>query len=224
MPNGGNLPELIKYGDNIKDVTITKFAGNDAGEFGDCYFVKFIEIHEVEEQQQKFLWVKKKVKIIKEQECIVPFTFKNYEIAKDFAQYLPGMMIMGERLFERFKNNKMLLYETYQLEINGISVIVYLKFVPKCEHFTVQLRKHKDQEEYNEYYINDLDKRFFNDSQGNWYRAEELIVEGFFTAFNMELSSNNSMHIKPNTLFEKISDIKQIETDNTHKFMLVENG
>ena len=224
MPNGGNLPKLIQYGNNIKDVTITKFAGNDAGEFGDCYFVKFTEINETEEEQKIFLGFKRKVKITTERERILPFTFKSYEIAKDFAQYLPGMSIEGERLFERFKNNKMLLYETYQLEINGISVIIYLKFIPKCEHYNTQLRKRKEEEEYNEYYINDLDKRFFNDSRGNWYKAEELIVDGFFTTFNMKINSDNSKTIMPKVLFEKISVIKQIETDNTHKFMLVENG
>lgn len=223
MHNGGNLPELVKYENNIKDITITKFAGADAGEFGDCYFVKFTEIIETEEEQRGFLWLKKKVKNVVERERMLPFTFKNYEMAKDFVQYLPGMVIEGERLFKKFKNTKMVLYETYQLIINGISVIIYLKFVPSCEHYTTQIRKPKGQEERDEYYINDLDKKFFNDSQGNWYRHEELIVDGFFTTFDMKILSDGSKHIIPKTLFSNISDIKQIETNNTHKFALVEN-
>ena len=50
MPNGGNLPKLIKYNNKIKDVTISKFAGVDAGKFGDCYFIKFTEIKEKESE------------------------------------------------------------------------------------------------------------------------------------------------------------------------------
>lgn len=227
MPNGGNLPKLIKYNNKIKDVTISKFAGVDAGKFGDCYFIKFTEIEEKESEQRKFLWIKKKVVDYSEVERIVPFTFRSLDIAKDFAQFLPNMCISGERLYATWQESRqMTLYETYQLNIESIDVNVFVKFIDGCEHHTRCNRKKKsDEGEYNEFYINDLDKKFFNGEQGNWYSYEELIVEGFFTSYKMTYDRYclENSKIVPSKLFETLGDIKQIESENTHKFVLMED-
>lgn len=227
MQNGNNLPKLIKYSNNIKDVTITKFPGIDTSKFGDCYFVEFTELIDKEEEQKNFFGFKKKIKTQIEQHRTLPFTFKSLDVAKDFAQYIPNLKLEGQRLYKIFNKkrksgkNLILYYETYQLAPIQSDFIIYLKFTYPCEH-----RKAYNKRDNNCYpfYINDLDKIFYGGEQGNWYCDEELIVDGFFTKYEFARNDSNvtKSEIIPDMLFEKIGDIIKIENENTHKFILVE--
>lgn len=230
MQNGGNLPKLVKYSDNIKDITISKFAGVDIGEFGDCYYINFTEIIKKEVEKKGFLGIKKKVIIENNVRHMLPFTFKSLDIAKDFAQYIPGLSIEGERLYINKNHNIkiQILYETYKLFVPGVNITIYLKFIPICDHQNIRNGSKRDKT-LKEFYINDLDKLYFNGDSGNWYSSEELVVDGFFTTYNFESyydAANviEKYELKPKILFDKLSDIKNIEVENMHKFVLVEES
>ena len=96
MSDQSNLPELRKYG-KIKEVIIKKGINVDIhkNQF-EYYYISFIEIIE-KEQEQKGLFKTKKVIVPEEVKRTVPFSFKSLEVAKDFAQYLPGIVIKGYR-------------------------------------------------------------------------------------------------------------------------------
>lgn len=225
MPNGGNLPKLVIYGNKIKDITISKFISGETSGFRDYYFIKFTEIVEKKITIKGIFRNKTEIKN-SEIERIVPFSFVDLESAKDFAQYIPGMKIQGERLYSNIYDRKVaLIYETYELDISGLGQKLYVKFLPHYEHFNVQYTKRTDEGKnsytYDEYYINDIDKRSFNGEQGYFFEYNEEVAEGFFTEYEFTMKGGDCK-IVPNWIHKKISDFKLFETNNTHKFILME--
>ena len=215
MSDQSNLPELRKYG-KIKEVIIKKGINVDIhkNQF-EYYYISFIEIIE-KEQEQKGLFKTKKVIVPEEVKRTVPFSFKSLEDAKDFAQYLPGIAIKGYRFSRDFTESKFnISYETYKIQVETVEPNIYIKFTKDTEHPRVYTRR-KDGIPPTRYYGNDLD---INRTSGEFYQYNELIVDYFFTDIAWDI---NYKCISPNTEYKTISDIKNFENENTHKFILIE--
>ena len=215
MSDQSNLPELRKYG-KIKEVIIKKGINVDIhkNQF-EYYYISFIEIIE-KEQEQKGLFKTKKVIVPEEVKRTVPFSFKSLEDAKDFAQYLPGMSLKGFRFSKNFNDvNFNIAYETYKILIENIDTPIYIKFIKDTEHSRVYSKKQNGVPP-TRYYGNDLD---INLTSGEFYQYNELIVDYFFT--DVAWDTKNKC-ISPNTEYKTISDIKNFENENTHKFVLIE--
>ena len=215
MSDQSNLPELRKYG-KIKEVIIKKGINVDIhkNQF-EYYYISFIEIIE-KEQEQKGLFKTKKVIVPEEVKRTVPFSFKSLEDAKDFAQYLPGIAIRGYRFARDFTELKFnISYETYKIQVETVEPNIYIKFTKDTEHPRVYTRR-KDGIPPTRYYGNDLD---INLTSGEFYQYNELIVDYFFTDIAWDI---NYKCISPNTEYKTISDIKNFENENTHKFILIE--
>lgn len=212
MNNQSNLPALRKY-DKIKEITIKKniVADTHKNQF-EYYYISFVEIIE-KEQEQRGLFKKKKVIVPKEVKQIVPFSFKSLDDAKDFAQYLPGMSIKGFRFSKDF-NEFNISYETYKILIENIDTPIYIKFIKDTEHQRVYSKRENG--EITQYYGNDLD--ISRQPSGKFYQYNELIVDYFFTDVTWD---TDYKCIIPN-IENSISEIKNFETENTHKFVLVE--
>ena len=145
----------------------------------------------------------------------VPFSFKSLEVAKDFAQYLPGIAIKGYRFSRDFTESKFnISYETYKIQVETVEPNIYIKFTKDTEHPRVYTKR-KD-EILTRHYGNDLD---LNRTSGEFYQYNELIVDYFFTDIAWDI---NYKCISPNTEYKTISDIKNFENENTHKFVLIE--
>ena len=214
MSDQSNLPELRKYG-KIKEVIIKKGINVDIhkNQF-EYYYISFIEIIE-KEQEQKSLFKTKKVIVPEEVKRTVPFSFKSLEVAKDFAQYLPGIVIKGYRFSRDFTESKFnISYETYKIQVETIEPSIYIKFTKDTEHPRVYTKR-KD-EILTRHYGNDLD---LNRTSGEFYQYNELIVDYFFT--DVAWDTKNKC-ISPNKEYKTISDIKNFENENTHKFVLIE--
>ena len=176
MSDQSNLPELRKYG-KIKEVIIKKGINVDIhkNQF-EYYYISFIEIIE-KEQEQKGLFKTKKVIVPEEVKRTVPFSFKSLEVAKDFAQYLPGIVIKGYRFSRDFTESKFnISYETYKIKVETVEPNIYIKFTKDTEHPRVYTKR-KD-EILTRHYGNDLD---LNRTSGEFYQYNELIVDYFFT-------------------------------------------
>ena len=216
MSDQSNLPELRKYG-KIKEVIIKKGINVDIhkNQF-EYYYISFVEIVE-KEQEQKSLFKTKKVIVSEEVKRTVPFSFKSLEDAKDFAQYLPGIVIKGYRFSRDFTESKFnISYETYKIQVETVEPSIYIKFTKDTEHPQVYTKR-KDGIPPTRYYGNDLDIN--RDPSGEFYQHNEIIVDYFFTNV---LWDPGYKCIIPNMQYETISEIKNFETENTHKFVLVE--
>ena len=219
MSNQTNLPEKVIFTGEIDEVTIRKFPGiviSGNNTYVDLYYISFTEIKRKEIEVQAFLFFKKKEIIENRIKHIIPFSFKTFEEAKDFAQYLPNMSIIGCRLYESFENSKKdILYETYKINVDSINTNIYVKFTDDTEH---KRNLHKTKEDFAQYYINDLDKH--RNPSGEFFEYNKLVVNGFFTkvAFHEDLIT-----MITNGNYKTISDIKEFEENNTHMFHLVEN-
>ena len=214
MSTQTNLPALRKYG-KIKEVTIKKGINVDIykNQF-EYYYISFVEIIEKEEEQ-KGLFKKKKVIIPEEVKRIVPFSFKSLEDAKDFAQYLPGMSLKGFRFTKDFNKDKFnISYETYKILIENIDIPIYIKFIKDTEHPRVYSKRKNGG--ITQYYDNDLDINY--EPSGKFYQYNEIIVDYFFTDVTWD---TDNKCIIPN-MENSISEIKNFENENTHKFILVE--
>ena len=224
--NGGNLPALIKY-NKIKDVTIYKLPGSmKSGSFNSAYGIKFTEIIEEKVVKRGIFRNKTEIKT-NEIARVVPFSFKTLEIAKDFAQYLPEMSIWGDRLYENSGDTvhvkSQVMYETYIIKAKDINANIGVKFLDECLHPTQQTIKKKETSDgsaWHEYYINDLDKKNFDGSQGRWYDHTELVVDYFFTTYEFNFDLKQFI---PRDKFETLGERQAFENENTHKFILVEN-
>lgn len=221
MKKQDNLPELVQYRTQIKVIQICRFLTKITGKSEYAYYIKFIEEHE-EIIPYKHLKIFNKTKVIKKEiERIIPFSFKSFEIAKDFAQCIPNMKISGIRFHFNTtypqKNN--VAYETFKICVNGIDAPIYIKF--KNEHQTYDKRS-----ENHIYYINDLDKKYINGEFGNFYKYDELIVDYFFQRcavnVNEKILCESTMHVDEQ--FETITDIKNNDLESIHKFILIENN
>ncbi len=215
MTSQSNLPALRKYG-KIKEVIIKKGINVDThkNQF-EYYYISFVELIEKEQEQRK-LFKKKKVIVTEEVKRIVPFSFKSLEDAKDFAQYLPGMSLKGFRFSRDFTEvNFTISYETYKIQVESIEQPVYIKFVKDTEHQRIYLKRKNG--EITQYYGNDLDVN--RDPSGEFFQYNEIIVDYFFT--DITYDSGNKCII-PNMEYKTMSDIKNFENENTHKFILVE--
>jgi len=214
MSDQSNLPTLKKYG-KIKEVTIKKGINVDThkNQF-EYYYISFVEIVEKEEEQQ-ILFRKKKVIIPEEVKRIVPFSFKSLEDAKDFAQYLPGMSLKGFRFSKDFNEvNFNISYETYKILIENIDTPIYIKFIKDTEHPRVYSKRKTG--EITQFYGNDLDVN--REPSGEFYQYNEIIVDYFFTGVAWDTGYKC---IIPN-MEKSISEIKNFENENTHKFVLIE--
>ena len=213
MASQSNLPALRKYG-KIKEVTIKKGINIDTYKNQhEYYYISFIEIVEKEEEQIG-LFKNKKVIIPEEVKRIVPFSFKSLDDAKDFAQYLPGMSLKGFRFSRDFTEvNFNISYETYTIQVKSIEQPIYIKFVKESDH----PRVYTNDEKITRYYGNDLDVN--RDPSGEFFQYNEIIVDYFFT--DITYDSGNKCII-PNMEYKTMSDIKNFENENTHKFILVE--
>ena len=214
MSDQSNLPSLKKYG-KIKEVTIKKGINVDThkNQF-EYYYISFVEIVEKEEEQQ-ILFRKKKVIVPEEVKRIVPFSFKSLDDAKDFAQYLPGMSLKGFRFSKDFNEVKFnISYETYKILIENIDTPIYIKFIKDTEHPRVYSKRKNG--EITQYYGNDLDVN--REPSGEFYQYNEIIVDYFFT--DVAWDTDNKCII-PN-MENSISEIKNFENENTHKFVLIE--
>ena len=214
MSDQSNLPELRKYG-KIKEVIIKKGINVDIhkNQF-EYYYISFVEIIE-KEQEQKGLFKTKKVIVPEEMKRTVPFSFKSLEDAKDFAQYLPGIAIRGYRLSRDFSEAYFnISYETYKIQVETVEPSIYIKFTKDTEHPRVYTKR-KD-ETLTRHYGNDLD---INRTSGEFYQYNELIVDYFFTDVAWDVKNKC---ISPNIEYKTISDIKNFENENTHKFVLIE--
>lgn len=229
MPNGSNLPQLIKYGNKIKEVTIREISDFGKSDFsGSVYFIKFVEIQEKVVEKPKLIFFKKQVTVPNEVTRIVPFSFKTFEAAKDFAQYLPGMKISGERLYAPFEGRKCrILYETYEIRIEAVEDPIFIKFTPMSEHPNFIKRNREDP--ISEYYINDIDKKYQNGNQGNWYAYDELVVDHFFTHIMFKYKEDETVtnRMDPSSVitdkqYETLSNIKEHENNTVHKYILME--
>ena len=214
MADQSNLPTLRKYG-KIKEVTIKKNVVADIhkNQF-EYYYISFVEIIE-KEQEQRGLFKKKKVIVPEEVKRIIPFSFKSLDDAKDFAQYLPGMSLKGFRFSKDFNEAKFnISYETYKILIENIDTPIYIKFIKDTEHPRVYSKRKNG--EITQYYGNDLDIN--HEPSGEFYQYNEIIVDYFFTdvAWDTEYKC-----IIPN-MEKSISEIKNFENENTHKFVLIE--
>ena len=214
MSDQSNLPTLRKYG-KIKEVTIKKGINIDTNKNQfEYYYISFVEIVEKEKEQQ-ILFRKKKVIVPEEVKRIVPFSFKSLEDAKDFAQYLPGMSLKGFRFSKDCNESKFnISYETYKILIENIDTPIYIKFIKDTEHPRVYSKRKNG--EITQYYGNDLDIN--HEPSGEFYQYNEIIVDYFFTdvAWDTEYKC-----IIPN-MEKSISEIKNFENENTHKFVLIE--
>ena len=215
MSDQSNLPALRKYG-KIKEVTIRKNVVADIHKNKlEYYYISFIEIVEKEEEQ-RILFRKKKVIVPEEVKRIVPFSFKSLEDAKDFAQYLPGMSLKGFRFSKDFDEvNFNIAYETYKIQVESIDPSIYIKFTKDTEHPRVYSKRQNG--EITRYYGNDLDINAV--PSGEFFQYNELIVDYFFTNI---IYDNGHKCIIPNMEYKTISDIKNFENENTHKFVLLE--
>ena len=216
MSDQSNLPALKKYG-KIKEVTIKKDINVDEYKNQhEYYYISFIET--IEKTEEVKGWIRNKTIITtSDVKRIVPFSFKSIEAAKDFAQYLPGMVIKGFRFSRDFANmNFNISYETYKILIDGIDTVIYIKLVKNTEHS--QICSGKKNAKFKFYYENDLDINS-PDTTGEFYRYNELIIDYFFTDISYDTKFKC---IIPNMQYETISDIKNFENENTHKFVLVE--
>lgn len=214
MSDQSNLPTLRKYS-KIKEVTIKKGINVDThkNQF-EYYYISFIEIVEKEKEQQ-FLFKKKKIIVPEEVKRIVPFSFKSLEDAKDFAQYLPGMSLKGFRFSKDFNEVKFnISYETYKILIENIDTPIYIKFIKDTEHPRVYSKRKNG--EITQYYGNDLDIN--HEPSGEFYQYNEIIVDYFFTDVAWDIDNKC---IIPN-MENSISEIKNFENENTHKFILIE--
>ena len=214
MSDQSNLPEFRKYG-KIKEVIIKKGINVDIhkNQF-EYYYISLVEIIE-KEQEQRYLFKTKKVIVTEEVKRTDPFSFKSLEDAKDFAQYLPGIAIRGYRLARDFSEAYFnISYETYKIQVETIEPSIYIKFTKDTEHPRVYTKR-KD-EILSRHYGNDLD---LNRTSGEFYQYNELIVDYFFT--DVAWDTKNKC-ISPNIEYKTISDIKNFENENTHKFVLIE--
>lgn len=214
MSDQSNLPASRKYG-KIKEVTIKKGINVDAhkNQF-EYYYISFVEIVEKEEEVKTWFGTKKVI-VPEEVKRIVPFSFKSLEDAKDFAQYLPGMSLKGFRFSKDCNDNKFnISYETYKILIENIDTPIYIKFIKDTEHQRVYSKRKNG--EITQYYGNDLDINY--NPSGEFFEYNEIIVDYFFTDINYDTESK---YIIPNMEYKTISDIKNFETKNTHKFVLV---
>jgi len=215
MADQSNLPALRKY-DKIKEVIIKKGINVDIhkNQF-EYYYISFVEIVEKEEEQRG-LFKKKKVIVPEEVKRIVPFSFKSLDDAKDFAQYLPGMSLKGFRFSKDFNEvNFNISYETYKIQVESIEPTIYIKFIKDTEHPRVYSKRKNG--EITQYYGNDLDVN--REPSGEFYQYNEIIVDYFFTDVAWDTGYKC---IIPNMEYKTISDIKNFETENTHKFVLIE--
>ena len=214
MSDQSNLPALRKYG-KIKEVIIKKgiIVDTHKNQF-EYYYISFIEIIE-KEQEQRGLFKNKKVIVPDEVKRIVPFSFKSLDDAKDFAQYLPGMSLIGFRFSKDFNEVKFnISYETYKILIENIDTSIYIKFIKDTEHQRIYSKREKG--EITQYYGNDLDIN--REPSGEFYQYNEIIVDYFFTDVAWD---TDYKCIIPN-MEKSISEIKNFENENTHKFVLVE--
>lgn len=215
MSDQSNLPEFRKYG-NIKDITIKKnIYINDNKVKYEYYYISFTELVEKEKEIKGFL-KNKIITITEEVKQIIPFSFKTLGDAKDFAQYLPGMSLKGFRFFKTFTEYAInISYETYKIQVESIEPVIYIKFIKDTEHPRVYERQQHDG--ITKYYENDLDIN--REPSGEFYQYNELIVDYFFTDASYDTVSK---HIIPNAKYKNISEIKNFENENTHKFILIE--
>lgn len=217
MSDQSNLPTLRQYG-KIKEVTIKKGINVDThNRQFEYYYISFVEIVEKEEEQ-RILFKKKKVIVSEEVKQIVPFSFKSLEDAKDFAQYLPGMSLTGFRFYKNFNEAKIkfnISYETYKILIENIDTPIYIKFIKNTEHPRVYLKRQNG--EMTQYYGNDLDVSYT--PSGKFLQYNDIIVDYFFTDVAWDTANKC---IIPNMEYKTISDIKNFENENTHKFVLIE--
>lgn len=215
MSDQTNLPALRKYG-KIKEVTIKKGINVDTHKKQfEYYYISFVEIVEKEEEQ-RILFKKKKVIVSEEVKRIVPFSFKSLDDAKDFAQYLPGMSLKGFRFYKDF--NEVIFnisYETYKIQVENIDTPIYIKFTKGTEHPRIYSKRKNG--EITQYYGNDLDVSYA--PSGEFLQYNEIIVDYFFT--DVAWDTDNKCII-PNMEHKTISDIKNFENENTHKFVLIE--
>ena len=214
MSDQSNLPVLRQYG-KIKEVTIKKGINIDTHKKQfEYYYISFVEIVEKEEEQ-RILFKKKKVIVSEEVKQIVPFSFKSLEDAKDFAQYLPGMSLKGFRFYKDFNNVKFnISYETYKILIENIDTPIYIKFTKVTEHPRIYSKRKNG--EITQYYGNDLDISY--EPSGKFLQYNDIIVDYFFT--DVAWDTDNKCII-PNMEYKTISDIKNFENENTHKFVLI---
>lgn len=215
MNDQSNLPEFRKYG-KIKDITIKKNIYINANKVKyEYYYISFTELVEKEKEIKGFL-KNKVITITEELKQIIPFSFKSLEDAKDFAQYLPNMTLKGFRFFKTFTEYAInISYETYKIQIENIDLDIYVKFIKDTEHSrTYERQSHGG---ITKFYENDLDIN--REPSGKFYQYNELIVDYFFTDASYDTISK---HIIPNTKYKNISEIKNFETENTHKFILIE--
>lgn len=213
MSNQTNLPKFRKYG-KIKDVTIKKNIYINANKVKyEYYYISFTELVEKEKEIKSFL-KNKIITITEEVKQIIPFSFKTLEDAKDFAQYLPNMALKGFRFFKTFTDYA-ISYETYKIQIENIDLDIYVKFIKDTEHSRTYERCKDDK--ITKFYENDLD--IYREPSGEFYQYNELIADYFFTDASYDIVSK---HIIPNTKYKNISEIKNFETENTHKFVLIE--
>ena len=222
MLNQTNLPEKVVFGSQIDEVTIRKFPGiiiSGNSTYVNLYYITFTEIKEKEIEVPTFIFFKKKKIVENRIKHIIPFSFKSLDDAKDFAQYLPNMTIVGRRLFETFNERGHekcdVLYETYQIKVESINSNIYVNFTEDSRH---KRKINRTKDDLAQYYINDLDK--YSEPSGEFFEYNKLVVDGFFTeiAFDEE---QKTMIINAN--YKHISDLKEFEESNTYKFRLVEN-
>ena len=217
---------MEKYSDKIKDVTIRKFPGISlfgSDPFGNAckrveyYYISFTEIVEHEETVERFLIPNKTIIVENENKHIVPFSFKTYEAAKDFAQYLPGMRISGYRFSRDFPEaKKNISYETFQIKINSINAPIYVIFTEETTHPRTYQRK-RGESDLTQYYGNDLDKN--REPSGDFWEYNKLVVDYFFTDIEYNFGITKIM---TNTQYNSISEVQEYENENTHKFVLIE--
>ena len=222
MSNQTNLPEKVVFGSQIDEIMIRKFPGiviSGNNPYVELYYISFTETQKIEKETTSFLFFKKKEIVENKIKHIIPLSFKSFDVAKDFAQYLPNMSITGRRLFETFDERSHekcdILYETYQITTESINSNIYIKFTENCEH---KRKINSSKDDLTQYYINDLDK--YREPSGEFFEYNKLIVDSFFTEFAFH---ENSKTMITNTSYKCLSDIKEFEDNNTHKFRLVEN-
>ena len=111
-----------------------------------------------------------------------------------------------------------LIYETFCISIRNIDKCLGIKFIKDSEHPSY-LKQEKD------FYINDLDKLYHDGSKGNFYHADEVTADKFFTkiSFTEDLSNYNKSYINLLDEYETISEYTNMINENTHKFILMED-
>lgn len=207
--NGNNLPNSIKYGSSIADITISKKVGCSPGTYR--YVIKFIELKKKTVEKKRFGIFTYFDEVEEKITHTIPFSFNTLELAEDFAKHIPGMEIYGQRLYD-YSSKGAIMYETYGISVKGLDTNIYVKFTKNSEHHN-RVKK--------EIYLNDLDRLYFDKKQGNWYNEDELIAERFFTKYTFKYNYENSSII---IYDESISlgELFENEKSDTHKYILTE--